>query len=76
MCMSVQKYTCAQQKKPSTLVKFSAVKSPVLHYGLLAILQLLYWLNTHDVAGCLDKSVYVHEDNVSIEFDKYNILKV
>lgn len=42
MCMSVQKYTCAQQKKPSTLVKFSAVKSPVLHYGLLAILQLLY----------------------------------
>lgn len=74
--MSVSNYAWVQKEKINKLVKSSAVKSPVLHDGLLAVLQLLYWLNSPDVAGCWDKSVYLHEDNVTIEFDKYFILEV
>lgn len=42
MYMSVSKYAWVQKEKINKLVKSSAVKSPVLHDGLLAVLQLLY----------------------------------
>lgn len=71
ICVILYRNLHACRREKWAVVKSSMVKSPLLRDGLLAVLQLLHWLNSNDVAGCLDKSIYLHEDNVSIESDKF-----